>query len=156
MRTSFNKLIKDESPRQRSREKPPNHPSPNGSDRHRPRPSLRVLPGCPKGNQERAFAGQRCWLNKRFLPSSLNVKTNFQQFQPFFVIPKSPKNKKTNKNHFWRIDFHDEERNILRGAKKEYVKPLIKLLKVKTLTICHFEKLRNQNLPSSFVTPTTP
>ena len=52
-------------------------------------------------------------------------------FQPFFAIPKSPKNKKANRSRFWRLDFHDQERNILKGAKKEYVKPLIKLLKVK-------------------------
>ena len=57
-----------------------------------------------------------------------------QHFQPFFVIPKSPKNKKTDKNLFWRIDFHDQERDILRGTKKEYVKPLIKLLKVQIMT----------------------
>ena len=57
--------------------------------------------------------------------------TNFESFQPFFAIPKSPKNKKANKSRFWRLDFHDQERNILMGAKKEYVKPLIKLLKVK-------------------------
>lgn len=67
-----------------------------------------------------------------FSPAVLKgIKKELSQSKdPFFVIPKSPKNKKTNKNHFWRIDFHDQERNILKGAKKEYVKPLIKLLKL--------------------------
>ena len=76
-------------------------------------------------------------------------------FQPFFVIPKSPKNQ-TNKNHYWRIDFHDQEKNILKGAKKEYVKPLIKLLKVMSSFMKFLSVKEVQVYFSSFVTPTTP
>ena len=76
-------------------------------------------------------------------------------FQPFFVIPKSPKNQK-NKNHYWRIDFHDQEKNILKGAKKEYVKPLIKLLKVMSSFMKFLSVKEVKVYFSSFVTPTTP
>ena len=76
-------------------------------------------------------------------------------FQPFFVIPKSPKNQK-NKNHYWRIDFHDQEKNILKGAKKEYVKPLIKLLKVMSRFMKYLSAKEIKKNLSSFVTPTTP
>ena len=89
-----------------------------------------VLKGIKKELSQSKDVGSR----KACLLPAIIASPILQHFQPFFVIPKSPKNKKTNKNHFWRIDFHDQERNILKGAKKEYVKPLIKLLKVNPLS----------------------
>ena len=49
-------LSLDESPGERSGEEPTDHPPRDGSDRHRPRPRLHLLPQSPQGNQERTWA----------------------------------------------------------------------------------------------------
>jgi hypothetical protein len=86
------------------------------------------------------------WYQNQAVPAAgLAYLSNACNFQEFFIIPKSPTTSGIiNKERYWRLDFHEEERALLDNefTIQTCVKPIIKLLKVGNVDSVRFTKNR--------------